>query len=144
LATLAGTVVGGKVQVEGDVTATVDESTLATSAEQKIISGTGYTILLQAVNAVGGTAQTLIAATGGKAIYVVEGHLTCAGATGECTILDATTPIDYRTFSAIGSDLSISPRAMTRPVWQTTASAALKVTTQTSQTLSGYLKYILV
>jgi hypothetical protein len=42
----------------------------------------------------------------------------------------------------IGSSLPILPRPMTRPIWQTAAGAALKVTTQAGQTLSGVLEYI--
>jgi hypothetical protein len=114
---------------------------LAVEAALNAIAGSGYTIKKAVINAVTGAAQDLIALVTGKAVYVVGGHLTCAGAGGQVTVLNGTTPVDYLAMS-IGSALPILPRPMTRPIWQTAAGAALKVTTQSGQTLSGVLEYI--
>jgi hypothetical protein len=114
---------------------------LASEAALNAITGSGYTVKKAVINAVTGAAQDLIALVALKAILVVGGHLTCAGAGGQVTILSGATVLDYLV-PGIGSSLPILPRPMTRPIWQTAAGAALKVTTQAGQTLSGVLEYI--
>lgn len=111
-------------------------------AALQAITGTGYTIKTQAVNAVTGTAQDLIAAVAGKKIYVVGGRLTVGVADGQITLLSNATPIDYVASLVVGSVVTIPPTPMTRPEWQTATGEALKITTQATQTVSGKLLYI--
>ena len=105
------------------------------------ITGFGYVIKRADINAVTGTAQTLIEAVEGKSIQVVGGHLECGVSGGQATILDGAAVID-RLGPGVGTSISIAPRPMTRPIWATTAGNALNITTQSGQTFTGSLEYI--
>ena len=131
----AATITGGKTIAD------VETALASVKTDLNAITGAGYTVKTVKLDGVTGTAQQIIAAVTGKALYIVGGHITCTGAAGKVTVLDNATAVDYL-MMAIDSGLSIIPRPMTRPLWKTAAGAALKMTTQTSQALTGMLEYI--
>ena len=86
---------------------------------------------------------TLVAAVDGKSIYVIGGLLTVGVADGTVTIKSDTTAISVAYNCLVGGQINILPRPTTRPIWQTAAGEALKVSLSgVGQTVSGDIEYI--